>query len=66
VALVVLAVLGGLLLLGLLAWGLARFFAWDPAWLAGARHAVAEAGWRTSGAWADFSDWLRRGRTAAE
>jgi hypothetical protein len=63
-ALIVLAVLGGLLLLGLLAWGLARFFAWDPAWLARTRHAVAEAGWRTSGAWADFTDWLRRGRTA--
>ena len=62
--LLVLAVLGGLLLLGLLAWGLARFFAWDPAWLARSRHAVAEAGWRTSGAWADFADWLRRGRTA--
>jgi hypothetical protein len=66
VALVVLAVLGGLLLVGLLGWGLARFFAWDPAWLAGARHAVAEAGWHTSGAWADFTDWLRRGRTAPQ
>jgi hypothetical protein len=66
VALVVLAALGGLLALGLLVWGLARFFAWDPAWLASARHAIAEAGWRTSGAWADFTDWLRRGRTAPE
>jgi hypothetical protein len=63
-ALIVLAALGGLLLLGLLLWGLARFFAWDPAWLGRTRHAVAEAGWRTSGAWADFTDWLRRGRTA--
>jgi cobalamin biosynthesis Mg chelatase CobN len=62
--LVVLAVLGGLLALVLLLWGLLRFFAWEPRWLAGSRHAVAEAGWRTSGAWEDFTDWLRRGRTA--
>jgi cobalamin biosynthesis Mg chelatase CobN len=60
--LIALAVVGGLLLLGLLLWGIARFFAWDPAWLAGARHAVAEAGWRAGGLWDDFTDWLRPGR----
>ena len=60
--LVALAILGGLVLLGLLLWGLARFFAWDPAWVAGARHAVQEAGWRASGLWDDFTDWLRPGR----
>lgn len=60
--LIVLAVLGALLLLGLLAWGVARFFAWDPRWLASTRHAVAEAGWHAGAAWADFTDWLRRGR----
>jgi hypothetical protein len=48
----------------LLLWALLRLFAWDPRWLAATRHAVAEAGWRTSGAWEDFTDWLRRGRTA--
>lgn len=53
---------GALLLLALLVWGLARFFAWDPVWLARARHTVAEAGWRTSGLWEDFADWLRGGR----
>jgi hypothetical protein len=26
------------------------------------RHATAEAGWRTSAAWAEFTDWLRLGR----
>jgi len=62
--LVALAVLGGLVALALLAWGLVRLFAWEPRWLASARHAIAEAGWRTSGAWEDFTDWLRRGRTA--
>jgi cobalamin biosynthesis Mg chelatase CobN len=60
--LIALAVLGALVLLGLLLWGLARFFAWDPAWLAGARHAVQEAGWRAGGLWDDFTDWLRPGR----
>jgi hypothetical protein len=60
--LIALGVVGGLLLLGLLLWGLARFLAWDPAWLAGARHAVQEAGWRAGGLWDDFTDWLRPGR----
>jgi hypothetical protein len=60
--LIALAVVGGVLLLALLLWGLARFFAWDPAWLAGARHAVQEAGWRAGGLWDDFTDWLRPGR----
>jgi hypothetical protein len=63
--LVALLVAGGLLTLALLFWGLFRFFAWEPRWLLGARHAVAEAGWRTSGAWADFTDWLRTRRPAS-
>jgi hypothetical protein len=63
--LVALAVLGAFVLLGLLAWALARFFAWDPAWLAGSRHAVQEAGWRVGGLWDDFTDWLRPGRRGA-
>ncbi|HEX8123765.1 MAG TPA: hypothetical protein VF549_21120 [Solirubrobacteraceae bacterium] len=62
--LVALLVAGGLLALSLLVWGLFRFFAWEPAWLPRARHSVAEAGWRTSGAWADFTDWLRTRRPA--
>jgi hypothetical protein len=62
--LVALLVAGGLLALSLLVWGLFRWFAWEPAWLPRARHSVAEAGWRTSGAWADFTDWLRTRRPA--
>jgi hypothetical protein len=64
-ALLALAILGGLLALAALLWGLFRFFAWEPRWLLGARHSVAEAGWRTSGAWADFTDWLRSRRSPA-
>jgi hypothetical protein len=63
--LVALIVTGGLLALSLLVWGLFRFFAWEPRWLLDARHAVAEAGWRTGGAWADFTDWLRTRRHAS-
>ena len=60
--LLVLAIVGGLIALGLLLWGLMRWLAYEPDWSRSARHATAEAGWRTSGAWADFTDWLRRGR----
>jgi len=63
--LIVLAVVGGLVLLCLLVWGVARYFAWDPEWLRAARHAVAEAGWRAGGLWDDFTDWVRPGRRGA-
>ena len=63
--LVALLVTAGLLALAGLLWGLFRFFAWEPRWLLSARHAVAEAGWRTGGAWAEFTDWLRARRSAA-
>jgi cobalamin biosynthesis Mg chelatase CobN len=59
VALVV-ATAAVLLLLAL--WGLARWLAFAPPWLVRWRHASAEAGWRSSLAWADFRDWLRFGR----
>ena len=62
--LLVLAVVGGLIALAAIAWGILRWLAIDPRWLASARHATAEAGWRTSGVWADFTDWLRRGSTS--
>lgn len=41
---------------------LTRFLALEPRWLVRSRHATAEAGWRTSAAWAEFTDWLRLGR----
>ena len=37
----------------------ARWWAYHPPWLVRSRHATAEAGWRTSAAWAEFRDWLR-------
>ena len=60
--LVTLIVVGALLLALLCAWGFARWWAWEPAWLVRWRHATAEAGWRASAAWAEFTDWLRLGR----
>jgi hypothetical protein len=53
----------GALVVGLLAlWLVARWWAWEPRWLVRWRHATAEAGWRASAAWAEFTDWLRLGR----
>jgi hypothetical protein len=57
-----LVVLGALVVALLALWGLARWWAWEPRWLVRWRHATAEAGWRASAAWAEFTDWLRLGR----
>jgi hypothetical protein len=61
-SIVVLAVLGGLVLLALALWGAARWWAFEPPWLVRWRHAVAEAGWRAGNAWSEFTDWVRLGR----
>jgi hypothetical protein len=60
--LVLLAVVGLLLLVAAIGWAAARWWAWEPRWLVRSRHATAEAGWRTSAAWAEFRDWVRLGR----
>jgi cobalamin biosynthesis Mg chelatase CobN len=60
--LLLLAILGGLLALGALVYGAARWWAFDPPWLVRWRHATAEAGWRASNAWAEFTDWVKLGR----
>jgi hypothetical protein len=60
--LVALAVIAAILLLAGLLYGLGRWWAWEPRWLVRARHAGAEAGWRASGSWAEFMDWVRLGR----
>jgi cobalamin biosynthesis Mg chelatase CobN len=57
-----LLVLGALVLILLALWAAARWWAWEPHWLVRWRHATAEAGWRASAAWAEFTDWLRLGR----
>ena len=59
---VALAVLGGLLALGGLLYGLAHWLAFDPPWAQRARFAMAEAGWRVGNTWSEFADWLRLGR----
>jgi hypothetical protein len=49
-------------LLGLLAAGGTAIYARRTGRLAGWGHAWREAGYRATGAWGDFSDWLRLGR----
>jgi hypothetical protein len=51
-----------LLALGAAAWALARYFAYEPSWSLVARHALAEASFRTSATWAEVKDWARIGR----
>jgi hypothetical protein len=59
---VVLAAIAALLLLACAAWAFARSRAYEPHWLVSMRHAMAEAGFRTSATWAEFTDWARIGR----
>jgi hypothetical protein len=58
---IVIALIAAALGLPALVWGLARWRGWQPAWLPGARHTLAEATWRTGNGWAEFADWLRFG-----
>jgi cytochrome b len=59
---IVIAALALLLLLGCIAWALARRRAFEPHWLLSLRHAMAEAGFRASATWSEFADWARLGR----
>ncbi len=59
---IVVAALAALLVLGCLAWALARSRAFEPHWLVTMRHASAEAGFRASATWSEFADWTRLGR----
>jgi cobalamin biosynthesis Mg chelatase CobN len=61
-AVVLLAVLCVLVVLGLALWGAARWWAFEPPWVVRWRHAVAEAGWRAGNVWSEFVDWVRLGR----
>jgi len=61
-AVVGLGTLAVLLLLTSLVWLALRQLVWEPRWMPRARHAFQEAGWRMSGTWADFTDWVRLGR----
>jgi cobalamin biosynthesis Mg chelatase CobN len=59
---IALAVVAALLVLACLGWALARRRAFEPHWLLSLRHAIAEAGFRVSATWAEFTDWARLGR----
>jgi hypothetical protein len=58
---IVIAVLAALLALVCAAWAIARRRAYEPRWWLSLRHALAEAGFRASATWAEFTDWLRLG-----
>ena len=59
---IALVALGAVVALGCLAWVLARTLALEPRWTLSLRHAFAEASFRASATWAEFSDWARLGR----
>jgi hypothetical protein len=56
------AALAALLIVVCLVWAAARWWAYEPRWAVSLRHCLAEAGWRLSGAWEEFSEWARLGR----
>jgi hypothetical protein len=60
-AAIVAVVVAAVLVLACIVWALARRRAFEPHWLLSLRHAMAEAGFRTSATWAEFTDWLRLG-----
>jgi hypothetical protein len=60
-AAIVAVVIAAVLVLACIAWALARRRAFEPHWLLSLRHAMAEAGFRASATWAEFSDWVRLG-----
>jgi hypothetical protein len=58
---IVIAVAAGLLALGCAAWAVARRRALEPRWSLTLRHELAEASFRASATWAEFTDWVRLG-----
>ncbi|MGH2855047.1 MAG: hypothetical protein ACRDLF_12755 [Solirubrobacteraceae bacterium] len=61
-AALVAAALAAALIVVCLVWGAARWWAYEPRWTVSLRHSLAEAGWRLSASWEEFSDWVRLGR----
>ena len=58
---IVIAAVGASLALACAIWGLARRRAVEPHWWLSFQHALAEAGYRASATWAEFTDWARLG-----
>jgi hypothetical protein len=61
-ALLILGGLAALMALVALVAVVGRALGFEPRWSLGVRHAFAEAGYRTAGVWAEFTDWVRLGR----
>jgi hypothetical protein len=59
---IALAAVSALVVLACVAWGLARMLTFEPHWTLSLRHALAEASFRVSATWAEFSDWARLGQ----
>jgi hypothetical protein len=59
---VVAAAVAALLIVACLVWAVARWSAYEPRWTVSLRHCIAEASWRLSCTWEEFSDWARLGR----
>jgi len=57
-----LVALAAVVVLVCVAWGLSRMLTFEPRWTLSLRHAMAEASFRASATWAEFSDWARLGR----
>jgi hypothetical protein len=61
-AAVAIAVVGALLALACVAWGIASWRAYEPHWRLSMRHALGEIGLRASATWAELADWVKLGR----
>jgi len=59
---IAIAAVAALVVLGCLAWAITRARALEPHWTISLRHAMAEAGFRLSATWAEFTDWVKIGR----
>jgi hypothetical protein len=59
---IVASALAVLLIVLCLLWGAARWSAYEPRWTVSLRHSLAEASWRLSASWDEFSDWAKLGR----
>ena len=58
---IAIAAVAALVALLCIVWGIARMLTFEPRWTQSLRHAMAEAGFRASATWAEFSDWARLG-----
>lgn len=58
---IVIAAAAALVALMVIVWAAARLLTFEPRWTLSMRHAMAEAGFRASAMWAEFSDWARLG-----